>query len=43
MSLVNLVVSDVKQVIKRFHEFHDRFADYLGTKARNMAKQGSNT
>ena len=40
MSLVNLVVSDVKQVIKRFHEFHDRFADYFATKTRNMSEQG---
>ncbi len=40
MSLVNLVVSDVKQVIKRFYEFHDRFADCFVTKTRNMAEQG---
>ncbi len=40
MSLVNLVVSDVKQVVKRFHEFHERFASYFATKTRNMAEQG---
>ena len=26
MLLINLAVSDLKQVIKRSHEFHDRFA-----------------
>ena len=40
MYLFNLVVSDVKQVIKRFHEFHGRFAGYFATKTRNMAEQG---
>ena len=40
MSLVNLVVSDVKQAVKRFHEYHERFASYFSTKTRNMSEQG---
>jgi SRSO17 transposase len=40
MSLVNLIVSDVKQVVKRFHEFHERYSSYFATKTRNMAEQG---
>lgn len=40
MSLVNLVASDVNQVIKRFYEFYDRFADYFATIKRDMVEQG---
>jgi len=37
MSLVQLVVSDIKQAIERFELFHQRFAHYFATKTRNMA------
>ena len=37
MSLVQLVVSDIEQAIKRFELFHQRFAHYFATKTRNMA------
>lgn len=37
MSLIQLVVSDIKQAIERFDLFHQRFAHYFATKTRNMA------
>jgi len=37
MSLIQLVVSDIKQAKERFEQFHQRFAHYFATKARNMA------
>ena len=37
MSLIQLVVSDIKQAIESFDLFHQRFAHYFATKTRNMA------
>lgn len=37
MSLIQLVASDIKQAIKCFDLFHQRFAHYFATKTRNMA------
>jgi SRSO17 transposase len=36
MSLIQLVVSDIKQAIESFELFHQRFAHYFATKTRNM-------
>ena len=37
MPLIELVSTDIQQAIKRFEQFHQRFAGYFATKTRTMA------